>query len=1128
MKFLKNLRFYKRPPLYKFLTAIFSLLLVATLLLGLVIPIPGAGMTGMGSMDMTDMDVTAMGDMTELGDMAEMPGGSRDTIEDAEDVAAEGSQEEMATEATVADEESDTQTENETDNETSGTEAEAETAEGFAGMSEESVPATMGEMAGGGMTAMNGEGAESGDMAEMPAMGDMTEMGGENASMPGMSGDGDVMTQMDGMSDANAQMPEGMNGETPAVTDEDAEAAQETETAEETDSAVETGENEAESPFDEAEEITSSVSAATGVIGVLQTVKNRWIVFAIVLAVLDVFSIVMLVITGRWEKAAIKQARAVAAAAAAAEGRVYRPVQQTTKKRRKNSSAFLILPIAAMILLVLAVKTVSENSTVTEVSQTEASILSGEAVETSISTTLPGAGTLTEEDGETMTIPEGVEISAWYVSNGDVVTEGDVIAAVDKVTVLSQAQSVQNLLEELDAELAEHEEDAVDEEMTSIVSGRVKVIYAEEDVAILDTIYEYGTLMLLSIDGTMAVEIETDAALLAGDSVTVTLSDGTEETGKVERYLNGVAVITITDDGPEYEDEVTVTDEDGNVLGTGTLYIHSEVRVTGYVGTVESVDVEVEDEIEAGDTLLTITDTGYSGDFESLLSQRAALEERMVELFCLYQDGYIYASCSGVVSGLDDDIETVSAADSASDSQSVAASGLSSIGEFIVNLLSNDSDESEVALSEGNSNGNSDDGNESADDETSDSAEGGEGNSDPGDGQSDENGEDDEEIESPGYLAAVVAIDEEEGTLTLQVADKPVSVEDYTDFSALELDKLSAEDLTETVTLELTETLQVYSYVEETLLIQELSDLEVGQILLLIYDEEELVWIVDTGSILSDEEEKLESPEGGAGEGMDGGDALNGGEGMDGEDALDGMGDGEQQENQADVAGGMTASASGTTGVSTGDTTGDLTGDLTEESAMEEESASSYAVSETELLTITPQDTMTVTITVDELDILSLEVGQTAQVTLDALPGQSFEGTVTTINTSGSNSGGSSKFTVDVTIDRNDSMLVGMNASVQITLSTTEGVLTIPEAALVEADSIVYVYTSYDEETDTLGDPVEVTTGLSDGENVEILTGLSEGDTYWYSYLDTVNYSVAQASSSSTSSISFDFQSMMR
>lgn len=174
---------------------------------------------------------------------------------------------------------------------------------------------------------------------------------------------------------------------------------------------------------------------------------------------------------------------------------------------------------------------------------------------------------------------------------------------------------------------------------------------------------------------------------------------------------------------------------------------------------------------------------------------------------------------------------------------------------------------------------------------------------------------------------------------------------------------------------------------------------------------------------------------------------------------------------------------------------------------LEEEIQTNYGVTTTSWLSIIPQDTMEITITVDEMDILSLEEGQEAQVTVDAFPGQSFEGTVTSIDWNGTNSGGSSKYEAVVSIERQENMLAGMNASVAITIDTKENVLMIPEAALLEQESGVYVYTSYDEKTETFGDLVEVITGISDGENVEILSGLSEGSEYWYSYLDVVNYS---------------------
>ena len=166
-----------------------------------------------------------------------------------------------------------------------------------------------------------------------------------------------------------------------------------------------------------------------------------------------------------------------------------------------------------------------------------------------------------------------------------------------------------------------------------------------------------------------------------------------------------------------------------------------------------------------------------------------------------------------------------------------------------------------------------------------------------------------------------------------------------------------------------------------------------------------------------------------------------------------------------------------------------------------------YAIRETSILSVTPQETMTVSMTVDELDILAVHTGAQALVTLDALPGQSFSGVIRDVNTTASNEGGHSKYTAVVELRRTGNMLSGMNASVSITVETRDGILTIPAEALTEQDGRAAVYTGYDAKSETLAAPVTVETGLSDGLQVQILSGLSEGDTVWYAYYDTLEIS---------------------
>ena len=166
-----------------------------------------------------------------------------------------------------------------------------------------------------------------------------------------------------------------------------------------------------------------------------------------------------------------------------------------------------------------------------------------------------------------------------------------------------------------------------------------------------------------------------------------------------------------------------------------------------------------------------------------------------------------------------------------------------------------------------------------------------------------------------------------------------------------------------------------------------------------------------------------------------------------------------------------------------------------------------YSTYEDVIMTVTPQNDMTITITIDELDILKLSVGQEALVTIDALPGTSFTGTVTSISKTAANSGGNSKFTAEVTLKREEKMLDGMNATALITVQEYPGILGIPVSALYEDGTKTTVYTSYDKKHETLGNPVEVETGVSDGETVEILSGISEGTQVWYEYYDKVEIS---------------------
>ncbi len=348
------------------------------------------------------------------------------------------------------------------------------------------------------------------------------------------------------------------------------------------------------------------------------------------------------------------------------------------RKRHKRKTIIILVTVIAVVLIAIVVGVnIARNKISESVSSSGDEVQSAEVTVGSISTTVSGSGTLADEDVESIEVPSSLEISDYYVEEGDAVSEGDLIATVTQASLLSAMSDAQDALDALDEELDDAADEEVDDEITTSVSGRVKKIYAEEDADVVSVMYDYGALVLLSLDGYMAVDIESES-LAKDDTVTVTTSDGDEYSGTVEKNVSGTATILITDNGPEFDDTVTVSDEDGNEIGTGTLYIHSQMAITGYAGTVDSVDVSENESVSADDTLISLTDTETSASYDTLLKEREDAEEELEILINIYKEGGICASTDGVISTLDSDT------DSGSDASSMTQTGTdSSTGDYV-------------------------------------------------------------------------------------------------------------------------------------------------------------------------------------------------------------------------------------------------------------------------------------------------------------------------------------------------------------------------------------------------------------------------------------------------------------
>ena len=323
------------------------------------------------------------------------------------------------------------------------------------------------------------------------------------------------------------------------------------------------------------------------------------------------------------------------------------------KKRKKRRIIITVVSILLVLALVAALGVAFLQRRVREEFATsQGEILSYAVTTGSISTTVSGSGSLTDVDLNAITVPDGVEITEVLVKRNQSVTKGDILAKVNIASVMSALADLQAQIEDLDAEISNAEGDAASTTISAGVTGRVKAIFGKKGEDVADVMYEHGALALISLDGCMAVDIETDA-LAVGDSVTVRRANDSEISGTVESVVGGVATILVTDNGPEYLETVTVLDSEGNSLGSGELGIHSALRITGYAGTISAVKTAENKKVTGSTKLFTLADTGYSANYNSLLRDRAELEDTLLELLTIQRDGALLAQMDGSVYSVD-------------------------------------------------------------------------------------------------------------------------------------------------------------------------------------------------------------------------------------------------------------------------------------------------------------------------------------------------------------------------------------------------------------------------------------------------------------------------------------------
>ena len=802
------------------------------------------------------------------------------------------------------------------------------------------------------------------------------------------------------------------------------------------------------------------------------------------------------------------------------------------KTKKKNVRRYILWGVLAVVVAGLAMLPALARQQDAQDGPV-ASVLEATVKEGSVQATVRGGGTLEAGDGEDIELPAEVKITEFLVKNGQEVKKGDPVAKIDKVSALTAVTEVRTSMAAVEKQMETFSDEKSASTVIAPAGGRVKAIYANPGDSVTQVLVEHGALALLSLDGRMCVTLTVSSQLIPGDSIPVTLDSGKTVTGRVESNLNGELTVTIADNGYAVGDTVTLEG-----LGSGSLEIHNPWLATAFNGTVSQVNIRLEQTVSSGGSLFTLKDTDYTAQRELLAETHRKYEELLQKLLTWQDTGVITAPCDGLISGIDTDSTHLLAAE---DEELIANLLNADDGDFRLVLLSQVTQtctgDDKCPLN-GKDSGHQDgcpkackhaasEGVCTASEHFADCiescshADNAENCNATGAHHKDcicrcvsaqKEGVCDAEkhnpncielcIESDGSEVCPAKVHKVDCIYSCKHADNaidcPAGAHHYSDcikscINSHDVNAICPASKHQSTCCfnGATYTARVFKVIDANGTLMRVWDPQT-------YDVEQTAngWRLKGKDV---SQCKFTSKAVGLPPSL-------ASSYVNGDVVLDVTTTTKDEKTTSFGLHRIASSFSGMPNLANLIKNGMMGGYGSTGSGS---STQLYSLDGDVLLTVTPLDTMTVTIAVDEKDIASVKTGMTAQLTMNALPDETFEGQVTRVAQTGSGSGGSSKFDVEITLSRESDMLPGMSTTAQLTLYEKMNVLTLPVAALRDEGGKTLVYTGKDKKTGEPANPVEVTTGLSDGENVEILSGIDSGTTVYYSYYDTITESDA-------------------
>lgn len=770
------------------------------------------------------------------------------------------------------------------------------------------------------------------------------------------------------------------------------------------------------------------------------------------------------------------------------------------KHRKFGKTAVIVTAVTAAVAL-LGVWGIS--SVAGRLNQAaRSSVQTVQAQSGTIESTVAGVGTLEYEDAQNISVPAGLEIVSVLQGQGRHVAKGDLLATVSQSSCEVRMSELYTQIAQTDEQMRAEPQETEPVEVKAPQSGQISVINAAKGASVLDVLAGTGALAVLATDDRVGVTIDSAdaAAALPGETVLVEFDGGTRIAATVQDVDDTGFTAVLTDRSAAQQANVTAFTPQGEQLGTGVTKPLGTVDIVGPAGTVESVRVSAGTDVKAGDVLFTVRPSGKSASYLALEQQRAALAKEYDQLAVIADKGGIIAPVSGTI---------VTCAVSAGQNTSALA------GAADLSAVTGGSGAAELPFSAQDALGILGGGMGPKQRQEADRAE-----PDDSDEVSSETPEPEEPsqepvLPAPQYTPDAPAPSEApaqtpvpdrsipriEVPLVPPIAGLPLQTKlavlpvysGTVEWEPADVVAMHSTDYTARVSLVAAEGFQFAPDCTATVLQGEVQDVQAdgreltfaavypttcGELTLPDIDWSAIQDFLNAGGSLD-----LSGLQSLLASGAISSSAL----GFD-LSALSSQIDPSSLYGQIDASA-LTEAMDGVAVPS------DISSMIPNTASVLDSLSQSMDTADPTAYTIAPDDGMQMTMQVNQMDILSVHPGMSCTVTVDAIPNTEFEGTVSSVSQTVSSSG---DYTAQIVIPMEDRMRAGMTAAATIVTQETEGVLTLPVAALQEDGKRVFVYTEYDAGADELSGEVDVETGVSNGSEVEILGGLEPEQTVYY------------------------------